>query len=111
MFSRTTATIGVTEYAAKSLGDVVYVELPELELEVSAGEPVGAVESVKSASDVLTPVSGKIIEGNNVLGDKPKTINESPEGEGWIAKIEVNDASELDGLLDKQAYLESIGEN
>lgn len=106
-----TATIGITEYAAKSLGDVVYVELPELELEVSAGEPVGAVESVKSASDVLTPVSGKIIEGNDVLSDKPKTINASPEGEGWIAKIEVNDPSELDALLDEQAYLETVGES
>lgn len=87
------------------------MELPELELEVSAGEPVGAVESVKSASDVLTPVSGKIIEGNDVLGDKPKTINASPEGEGWIAKIEVNDPSELDALLDEKAYLETVGEN
>ncbi|QKX64152.1 uncharacterized protein TRUGW13939_11325 [Talaromyces rugulosus] len=106
-----TATIGITEYAAKSLGDVVYVELPELELEVSAGEPVGAVESVKSASDVLTPVSGKIIQGNEVLSDNPKTINASPEAEGWIAKIEVNDPSELDALLDKQAYLETTGES
>jgi glycine cleavage system H protein len=87
------------------------VELPELELEVSAGEPVGAVESVKSASDVLTPVSGKIIQGNDVLGDNPKTINASPEGDGWIAKIEVNDPSELDALLDKQAYLETTGES
>jgi glycine cleavage system H protein len=86
------------------------VELPELELEVSAGEPVGAVESVKSASDVLTPVSGKIIQGNEVLSDNPKTINASPEAEGWIAKIEVNDPSELDALLDKQAYLETTGE-
>lgn len=85
--------------------------MPELELEVSAGEPVGAVESVKSASDVLTPVSGKIILGNEVLGDKPKTINADPEGEGWIAKIEVNDPSELDALLDKQAYVESVGES
>jgi len=85
--------------------------LPELELEVSAGEPVGAVESVKSASDVLTPVSGKVLEGNNVLSENPKTINASPEADGWIAKIEVNDPSELDALLDKQAYLETVGES
>ncbi|KAH8704067.1 glycine cleavage system H protein [Talaromyces proteolyticus] len=105
------ATIGITEYAAKSLGDVVYVELPTADLELSAGEPVGAVESVKSASDVLSPVSGKIIAGNETLGDNPKTINASPEADGWIAKIEVNDPSELDALMDKEAYLESVGEH
>lgn len=102
------ATIGITEYAAKSLGDVVYVELPTADLEIAAGEPVGAVESVKSASDVLSPVSGKVIDGNAVLGDKPKTINESPESDGWIAKIEVNDPSELETLMDEKAYLESV---
>ncbi|KAL2005994.1 hypothetical protein VTN00DRAFT_9648 [Thermoascus crustaceus] len=105
-----TAKIGITEYAAKSLGDVVFVELPTADLEVAAGEPVGAVESVKSASDVLSPVAGKVIEGNAVLDDRAKTINESPEDQGWIAKIEVADASELDGLLDAQAYKESLGE-
>lgn len=105
---QTAATIGITEYAAKSLGDVVYVELPTADLEIAAGEPVGAVESVKSASDVLSPVSGKVIDGNAVLGDKPKTINESAEGDGWIAKIEVNDPSELESLMDETAYLESV---
>lgn len=104
------AKIGITEYAAKSLGDVVFVELPTADLEVAAGEPVGAVESVKSASDVLSPVAGKVIEGNAVLDDRAKTINESPEDQGWIAKIEVADASELDGLLDAKAYKESLGE-
>lgn len=102
------ATIGITQYAAKSLGDVVYVEIPTADLEVGAGEPIGAVESVKSASDVLSPLSGKVVDGNAVLSDKPKIINESPEGEGWIAKIEINDPSELDGLLDEKAYLESV---
>ncbi|KAJ5091645.1 hypothetical protein NUU61_006515 [Penicillium alfredii] len=102
------AKIGITEYAAKSLGDVVYVELPEPELEVTAGEPVGAVESVKSASDVLSPVSGKVVQGNALLEDQAKTINSSPEGEGWIAEIEVNDAAELDALLDESAYKETI---
>lgn len=102
------ATIGITKYAAQSLGDVVYVELPTADLEIAAGEPVGAVESVKSASDVLSPVSGKVIDGNAVLSDKPKTINESAEGDGWIAKIEVNDPSELESLMDEKAYLESV---
>lgn len=102
------AKIGITDYAAHSLGDVVYVELPEEDLEVAAGEPVGAVESVKSASDVLSPVSGKVIRGNSILEDKAKTINESPEGEGWIAEIEVADAAELDALLDEAAYKATI---
>ncbi|KAF7594680.1 glycine cleavage system H-protein subunit [Aspergillus hancockii] len=103
-----TAKIGITEYAAKSLGDVVFVELPEVGLEVSAGEPVGAVESVKSASDVLSPVAGTVIQGNKILDDKAKFINESPEGDAWIAEIEVSDAAELDGLLDAKAYKETI---
>ncbi|KAE8352320.1 glycine cleavage system H protein [Aspergillus coremiiformis] len=105
-----TAKIGITEYAAKSLGDVVFVELPEKDLEVVAGEAVGAVESVKSASDVLSPVSGKVIRGNKILDDKAKFINESPEAEAWIAEIDVNDPAELDSLLDAKAYKESIAE-
>ncbi|EAL90537.1 hypothetical protein KXW98_004581 [Aspergillus fumigatus] len=103
-----TAKIGITEYAAKSLGDVVFVELPDADLEVSAGEAVGAVESVKSASDVLSPVSGKVVQGNSVLEDNAKFINQSPEGDAWIAKIEVSDVAELDGLLDEAAYKASI---
>ncbi|CAG8150213.1 unnamed protein product [Penicillium olsonii] len=102
------AKIGITDYAAQSLGDVVYVELPEEGLDVAAGEPVGAVESVKSASDVLSPVAGKVIGGNSLLEDKAKTINESPEGEGWIAEIEVADAAELGALLDEAAYKQTI---
>ncbi|KAL4782029.1 glycine cleavage H-protein-domain-containing protein [Aspergillus varians] len=105
-----TAKIGITEYAAHSLGDVVFVELPEPGLEVSAGEPVGAVESVKSASDVLSPLSGKVLQGNPILEDKAKFINESPEGDAWIAEIEVSDASEADGLLDAAKYKETIDE-
>lgn len=102
------AKIGITEYAAQSLGDVVFVELPEEALEVGAGEPVGAVESVKSASDVLSPVAGKVIRGNAVLEDNAKTINSSPEGEGWIAEIEVADAADLESLLDEATYKETI---
>lgn len=105
---RALAKIGITEYAANSLGDVVFVELPEAGLDVAVGEPVGAVESVKSASDVLSPVAGKVIKGNAVLEDNAKTINASPEGEGWIAEIEVSDPAELEGLLDEAAYKETI---
>ncbi|KAJ5166896.1 Glycine cleavage system H protein [Penicillium canariense] len=102
------AKIGITKYAANSLGDVVFVELPEADLEVGAGEPVGAVESVKSASDVLSPVAGKVIRGNAVLEDDAKTINASAEGDGWIAEIEVADVAELDALLDEAAYNETL---
>jgi len=99
-----TGTIGISVYAAKALGDVVYVELPQLDLEVSQGESIGAVESVKSASDIMTPVSGKIVEINSVLEDKPATINKSPEGDGWLAKIEVSNASETEQLMDADGY-------
>ncbi|KAI9851521.1 MAG: glycine cleavage system H-protein subunit [Thelocarpon superellum] len=99
-----TGTIGISKYAAKSLGDVVYVELPTAELEVSAGDAIGAVESVKSASDILTPVSGTVVEANAVLEDKPGTINKGPEAEGWIAKITIADPKDLEGLMDGEAY-------
>jgi glycine cleavage system H protein len=84
-----TATLGISEYAANALGDVVYIELPEEDLEISAGDAIGAVESVKSASDILTPIGGTVVEVNNTLQDKPGGINKDPEGEGWIAKVQV----------------------
>lgn len=97
-------TIGISTYAAKALGDVVFVELPSVDLTVSAGDSIGAVESVKSASDIMTPISGKIIEANSVLEETPGLINKSPESEGWLAKIEVSDAAEVDGLMDQAGY-------
>ncbi|KAF2216453.1 hypothetical protein CERZMDRAFT_64876 [Cercospora zeae-maydis SCOH1-5] len=100
----TTGTIGISHYAANALGDVVFVELPTEDLEVSEGDTIGAVESVKSASDIMTPVSGTIIEANNVLEDKPATINKSPEGEGWLAKIKLSDPSELEKLKTAEEY-------
>ncbi|KAG9645778.1 glycine cleavage system H protein, partial [Aureobasidium melanogenum] len=99
-----TGTIGISTYAANALGDVVFVELPTTDLEVSSGDTIGSVESVKSASDIMTPVSGVIVEANGVLEEKPSTINKSPEGEGWIAKIEVRDVKEVEGLMDAEAY-------
>lgn len=89
---------------------MVYVELPAADLEVSAGEPVGAVESVKSASDVLSPVSGSVIKGNVGLEDKAKLINESPEGDAWIAEVKVNDPAEVEALLDQEAYKQRLEE-
>ncbi|KAI9827757.1 MAG: glycine cleavage system H-protein subunit [Thelocarpon impressellum] len=99
-----TGTIGISTYAAKALGDVVYVELPTPDLSVSAGDAIGAVESVKSASDILTPVSGTVLEANSALEEKPGTINKGPEAEGWIARIEVADASEVEGLMGGEEY-------
>ncbi|KAI4763412.1 glycine cleavage system H protein [Aureobasidium sp. EXF-3400] len=99
-----TGTIGISTYAANALGDVVFVELPTVSLEVSRNDTIGSVESVKSASDIMTPVSGTITEANAVLEEKPSTINKSPEGEGWIAKIEVKDVKEIEGLMDEVAY-------
>ncbi|KAI4114407.1 MAG: hypothetical protein LQ338_008011 [Usnochroma carphineum] len=101
---KTQGTIGISHYAASALGDVVYVELPALDLEVSAGDSIGAVESVKSASDIMTPVSGKIIAANEKLEEKPGTINKGPEDEGWIARIEVGDAKEVEGLMGLEEY-------
>jgi glycine cleavage system H protein len=99
-----TGTIGISTYAANALGDVVFVELPTVSLEVSRNDTIGSVESVKSASDIMTPVSGIITEANAVLEEKPSMINKSPEGEGWIAKIEVKDVKEIEGLMDEVAY-------
>jgi glycine cleavage system H protein len=84
-------TLGISIYAAKALGDVVYVELPELDMEVSEGDAIGAVESVKSASDILTPISGTVAEVNNDLEATPANINKDPEGESWIARITVSE--------------------
>ncbi|KAL9000319.1 MAG: hypothetical protein Q9169_001036 [Polycauliona sp. 2 TL-2023] len=101
---KTQGTIGITRYAASALGDVVFVELPTLDLEVSAGDSIGAVESVKSASDIMTPVTGKIIATNAKLEEKPGTINKGPEDEGWIARIEVGDAKEVESLMGLDDY-------
>jgi glycine cleavage system H protein len=96
----------VSEYAAKALGDVVYVELPAEDLEVNGGDAIGAVESVKSASDIYSPVAGTITGFNSLLEEKPGTINASPEQDGWIAKIKVKDgeAEKISALMDAEAY-------
>merc|ERR1711939_67868 len=96
--------MGVTEYAQKALGDVVYVELPALGSEVATGDQIGAVESVKAASDIFAPVAGKIVEVNESLGDKPGLINQSPETDGWLAKIQLTNPDEVEALLSAEAY-------
>lgn len=95
--------IGITDYAQHALGNVVYVDLPDVDDEVTAGEEFGAVESVKAASDIISPVSGTIIEVNEALDDEPELLNKDP-WENWIIKVELSDKSELDSLMDAAAY-------
>lgn len=97
-------TIGISEFAANALGDVVYIELPALDTEIHAGDTIGAVESVKSASDILTPLSGKVVAKNDFLEEKPGFINKEPEGKGWIARIEVVPGEEVEGLMGREEY-------
>lgn len=98
-----TGFIGISEYAAKELGAVTYVDMPEEGDEFEAGEEFGAVESRKAASDLFIPVSGEVIEVNEELADNPKLINNAPL-EAWIIKVKINDPAELDGLMDQAAY-------
>ena len=95
--------IGITDYAQHALGNVVYVDMPEVDDEVEAGEEFGAVESVKAASDLMSPVSGTVVEVNEAMEDQPELINEDAY-ENWIIKVELSDASELDNLMDAQTY-------
>jgi len=102
------ATIGVSDHAQELLGDLVFVELPELESSVSAGDSVAVIESVKAASDTYAPVSGEIVEVNDELEDSPERINDDPYGDGWMYKIKMEDPDEVGDLLDAEAYTESI---
>jgi glycine cleavage system H protein len=96
--------VGITDFAQDALGDVVYVDVPELGTSVEAGEPFGEVESTKSVSDVYAPVTGRVIERNAELADSPQLVNESPYGDGWMIAIEATDPSQLEGLLEAAAY-------
>ncbi len=97
------ATVGITDYAQHALGDIVYVDMPEVGDEVTAGEDFGAVESVKAASDLISPVSGEVVEVNEALEDEPGLINQDAFG-AWIMKVRVADTAEIDALLDAAAY-------
>ncbi|HAV1547466.1 TPA: glycine cleavage system protein GcvH [Vibrio parahaemolyticus] len=105
-----TVTIGISEHAQEMLGDVVFVDLPDVEDEVEAGESFSLVESVKAASDIYSPVTGEVIEINEELEDSPELINEEPYEGGWIVKVKLSDPSELDDLKDAEEYLSSIEE-
>lgn len=102
-----TVTIGISEQAQTLLGDIVFIDLPDVGDEVESGATFSLVESVKAASDIYAPVSGKIIEINEALEDSPELINEEPYGEGWIAKVKVSDPSEFDELMSFEEYKET----
>ena len=103
-----TATIGITEYAQGELGDIVFVELPDVDDEINEGDTFGSVESVKTVSELYAPVSGKIVETNDELEDSPEFVNESPYEKAWMVKVELSDESQLDELLSAEQYSEMI---
>jgi len=104
-------TVGITEHAQDLLGDMVFVELPDVDDEISTGDDVAVAESVKAASDIYAPVSGKVIEVNEDLEDSPELVNSDAFGDGWMFKVKLEDESELDALLDAEAYKNSIDED
>lgn len=103
-----TGIVGITSHARKELGEVVYVQLPEVGTSVKAGEECVVLESTKAAADIYAPVSGKIVEVNKNVAEDPQLLNSSPEKDGWLIKISLSDQSELDSLLDHQQYLQLI---
>ncbi|MDO6445882.1 glycine cleavage system protein GcvH [Colwellia sp. 1_MG-2023] len=106
-----TVTVGITEHAQELLGDMVFVELPEVGESVSTGDDVAVAESVKAASDIYAPVSGEVIEVNEDLEDSPELVNSDAFGDGWMFKIKLDDASEVEALLDAEGYANSIDED
>lgn len=102
------ALVGVSAYAQKELGDIVYVELPRIGKEVNKGEEAAVLESTKAAADVYAPLSGTILEVNEVLKEKPELINQSPEVQGWIFKIKLSKPSEIDALMDQSTYQKMV---
>jgi len=107
----TTLRVGITDYAQGALGDIVFVSLPEVGTEVTAGQPMGEVESTKSVSDVFAPVAGTVQARNDALESQPELLNSDPYGEGWIVDIQVADPSVLDSLLDAEAYRRLVDES
>jgi len=106
----TSATIGITEYAQEELGDIVFVELPEVGEKIVKDDPFGAVESVKAVSDIYAPVSGAVVETNEILPDNPETINDDPYGDGWMVRVELSDIDDLKDLMDAEEYAEYVAQ-
>ena len=99
-------TIGITDYAQKELGDVVFVELPQVGTQLEAGDELGSIESVKAVSELFAPVSGEVVEINETLADKPELVNTDPYGDGWMIRVRMSDATELDDLMNAEEYEE-----
>ena len=106
----TSATIGITEFAQEELGDIVFVELPEIGEKIVKDDPFGAVESVKAVSDIYAPVSGEVMETNEILPDNPETINDDPYGDGWMVRVELSDIDDLKDLMDADEYAEYVAQ-
>lgn len=104
-----TATVGITDFAQGELGDIVYVDITTVGQSLKAGEVFGTVEAVKTVSDLFMPVSGKVVEVNSALDKSPESVNKDPYGTGWMVRIEVADAAELNGLMNAGAYKTSVG--
>ncbi len=103
-------TIGITDYAQDALGDIVYIDLPEVDTDVEINSEIGEIESTKATSSIIAPVSGKVTEVNEDLSESPETLNEDPYGKGWIAIIELEDASDPDDLMDASEYTKYVEE-
>ena len=101
--------VGVTDHAQGELGDVVYIDIPDRTDSFNAGDVIGTIEAVKTVADILSPISGKLIEINKDLNDKPEAVNQDPYGEGWMLKIEFSNPSEIDSLMDTETYKQLIG--
>lgn len=106
-----TVTVGITDHAQEELGDVVYVETPEVGSNVNAGEEAGVVESVKAASDIFSPISGEVVAINGALEDEPETVNGSPYDDGWFFKVKPSNLDDLNDALDMAGYKEAIGDD
>jgi glycine cleavage system H protein len=104
------ATIGITDYAQDALGDIVYIDLPDVDITVEDNSEIGEIESTKATSSIISPVSGRVIEVNEELSESPEIINEEPYGKGWIAVLEIEDKSEIDDLMDASEYEKYVEE-
>jgi len=105
------ATLGISHFAQDELGDLVYVDLPQVGRTLQAGESIGSVESVKTVSEIYTPAAGEVTEVNAALTDKPELVNTDPYGEGWLIRLRLSNPSDLDALLDAAAYEENLGQH
>ena len=104
------ATIGITDYAQKALGDIVYIDLPEVDMDFVINSEIGEIESTKATSSIIAPLTGRVIEVNEDLSESPEIINEDPYGKGWIAILEIDDISELDDMMDSSEYEKYVEE-